>query len=106
MLATSRNSTFGTLSSVINSVSLDLIPIILCPLSLSPSPSLHALCYLFSTPPVALIMLIHRVTKLRTMEPLGDRAHPQPNIQEYIDKASLTAARQKEGEGVGFWDHT
>ncbi|KAL7381768.1 hypothetical protein ABVT39_010988 [Epinephelus coioides] len=35
------------------------------------------------------------------MEPWGDGAHPQPNIQEYIHKASLTAARQNESEGVG-----
>lgn len=47
-------------------------------------------------------MLIHRVTNCRTMEPLGVRAHPQPYIQEYIQRASLTAARQKESGGVGF----
>lgn len=36
------------------------------------------------------------------MEPLGDGAHPQPIIQENIHKASLTAARPKVSEGVGF----
>lgn len=47
-------------------------------------------------------MLIHRVMKRRTMEPLGDRALPQSNIQENVHKASLTAARQKVSEGVWF----
>lgn len=55
----------------------------------------------FATSFLPLQLLIHRLMKLKTMAPLGDQAHPQPNIQEYIHKASLTAARQKESEGVG-----
>lgn len=107
----SHSWTFSTLSSVTSSVSADLIRTILCPLSLVPSLSLPTKCYLFSTPPARLthpvdvdFMLIHRVMNHRTMEPLGDRAHPHPDIQEYIHKASLTAARQKESEGV--WLHS
>ncbi len=60
-----------------------------------------ALCDLFSTPPVTRLMLIHRVMKRRTMAPLGVQAHQQPSKQENIHKASLTAERQKESEGVG-----
>lgn len=35
------------------------------------------------------------------MAPLGDGAHPQPNIEEYTHKASLTAARERERVGGG-----
>lgn len=47
-------------------------------------------------------MLIHRVTRLGTMEPSVNRAHTQPIFQEQMHNASLTARRPEDGERLGF----
>ncbi len=98
--------TFSALSSAISSVSADLIPIILCPLSLFPSLSLPRHCYLFSAPQAGLVMLIHREMNEEQWSLWETELTHGPNIQEYIHRASLTAAWQKREWGGGVWDHT